>query len=312
MLTIHETVQLLRDNDCYLIITHIRPDGDTIGSASALCYALRKAGKAAYLYNNPQFEDSYSWISEPYIVQDGFTPKFTITVDLADTGLFPKGFNDSVDLCIDHHPSNTFYAKNTMLWADRASCGEIVMEIVKELCDGLDSTVADMLYVAVSTDSGCFVYGNTTGDTLRAGAELCDAGAANTYLNKILFRTSSKARLALEGLIFSTLRYYSEGKTVIAVVTKEMLEKSGAGEKDCQDIAALPGRVEGAFSSAVIKEVDETHSKISLRTNGIVNANVICGKFGGGGHKMASGCSMDKNCFEAAEILAEAIAQEYE
>lgn len=311
-MTTSEVVSLLRENDDFLIITHIRPDGDTIGSASALCYALRKVGKIAYLYDNPQFEDSYPWIAEPYIAPPDFAYKYIISVDMADKGLYPKGFENDVDLCLDHHPSNTYYAANTLVWPDKASCGELVMEVIKELNGGLDSTAADMLYVAVSTDTGCFVYGNTTGATLRAAADLCDAGAANTYLNKILFRTSSKARLALEGMIFSSLRYYSEGKTVIAVVTREMLEKAGAGERDCQDIAALPGRVEGVYSSAVIKEVDENHCKISLRTNGVVNANSVCGKYGGGGHKMASGCSMDKNCIEAAEILAEAIAQEYE
>lgn len=311
-MTINETLQIFRDNDNFMILTHIRPDGDTIGSASALCYALRKIGKTAYLYDNPQFEDSYPWIAEPYIAPADFEPKYTVSVDLADEGLFPEGFKGSVDLCIDHHGSNTLYAKNTIVWPEKSSCGEVVMEIVKELCGGLDSTIADLLYVAVSTDTGCFVYGNTTGDTFKAAAELCYAGASNTYLNKILFRTSSKARLALEGLIFASLRYYHDGKTVIAIVTREMLEKAGATEKDCQDIASLPGRVEGAFSSAVIKEVDENHCKISLRTNGFVNANKVCGKFGGGGHKMASGCSMSKNCFEAADILVEAIGQEFE
>ena len=311
-LTINDTVQLLRNNNYFNIITHIRPDGDTIGSASALCYALRKAGKTAYLYDNPQFEDSYPWIAEPYIAPKDFEAKYTITVDLADEGLFPKGFNGSVDLCIDHHGSNTLFAKNTLLWPDKASCGEVVMELVKELNAGLDSTVADLLYVAISTDTGCFVYGNTKGETLRAAADLCDAGASNAYLNKILFRTSSKQRLALEGLIFSSFRYYHDGKTVVSIVTKEMLEKAGATEKDCQDIASLPGRVEGAISSAVIKEVDENHCKISLRTNGMVNANKVCAKFGGGGHKMASGCAMDKNCFEAAQIIADAIAEELE
>lgn len=309
-MTINDTVQLLRENDNFILITHIRPDGDTIGSASALCYALRKIGKTAYLFNNPQFEDSYNWIAEPYVAPEGFMPEYTVTVDLADEGLFPRGFKGAVDLCIDHHGSNTSYAKNTIVLPDKASCGEVVLGIVKALCGGLDSTVADLLYVAVSTDTGCFVYGNTTGETHRAAAELCDAGASNAYLNKILFRTSSRERLALEGLIFSSLRYYNDGKTVIAILTKEMLEKAGATEKDCQDIASLPGRVEGAFSSAVIKEVDENHCKISLRTNGIVNANSVCGRFGGGGHKMASGCAMEKNCFEAAGIIADAIAEE--
>ncbi len=310
-LTISETIQRLRENDDFLVLTHIRPDGDTIGSGSALCYALRKAGKTAYLYNNPQFEDSYDWIAKPYLAPEGFEPKFIVAVDLADTGLFPKGFEGAVDLCIDHHPSNSFYAKETLVMDKKASCGEIIMELAKEL-SGLDPTVADLLYVAVSTDTGCFVYGNTTGETLCAAAELCDAGASNTYYNKLLFRTSSRARLALEGLVFSSLRYYHDGKTVIAIVTKEMLEKAGATEKDCQDIASLPGRVEGAFSSAVIKEVDETHCKISLRTNGIVNATKVCSAFGGGGHAMASGCAMDKGCVEAAQALADEIEKEYQ
>jgi len=301
---------MLRENDRFLIVTHIRPDGDTIGSAAALCYALRKIGKTAYLYNNPQFGDSYPWISEPYIEPEDYEPAFFVSVDMADTSLFPQGFESSIDLCFDHHPSNTLYAKETLLWADRASCGEVVMEVVKELC-GLDVAVADLLYVAVATDTGCFVYGNTTGDTLRAASELCYAGARNAYLNKILFRTSSKARLALEGLIFASLRYFHDGKTVIAVVTKDMLEKAGANEQDCQDIAALPGRAEGAFTSVTIKEIDENHCKVSLRSNGIVDANKVCANFGGGGHKMASGCSIDKSCEEAAELIADLIAKEY-
>ena len=309
-MTISEAVKILRDNNNFLILTHIRPDGDTIGSASALCYALRKIGKTAYLYNNPQFGDSYPWIVEPYIEAEGFVPAFTVSIDMADPNLFPQGFEGHVDLCFDHHPSNTFYAKNTLLWADKASCGEVAMEVIKELC-GLDAAVADLLYVAVSTDTGCFVYGNTTGDTLRAASELCYAGARNAFLNKILFRTSSKARLALEALIFSSLRYYHDGKTVIAIVTKDMLDKAGASEIDSQDIAALPGRAEGAFTSVTIKEIDENSCKVSLRSNGIVDANKVCANFGGGGHKMASGCSINKGCEEAAELLADIIAAEY-
>lgn len=309
-MTISEALKILRDNDRFLIVTHVRPDGDTIGSAAALCYALRKIGKTAYLYNNPQFGDSYPWISEPYIAPEGFKPAFVVSVDMADASLFPQGFEGSIDLCFDHHPSNSFYAKDTLLWADRASCGEIVMEVVKELC-GLDAAVSDLLYVAVATDTGCFVYGNTTGDTLRAASELCYAGARNTFLNKLLFRTSSKARLSLEGLIFASLRYYHDGKTIIAIVTRDMLEKAGAKEQDCQDIAALPGRAEGAFTSIMIKEIDENHCKVSLRSNGVVDANEVCANFGGGGHKMASGCSIDKGCVEAAELLADLIAKEY-
>ena len=298
--------------DDILILTHIRPDGDTVGCGCALSYALRKIGKTAYLYNNPQFPDAYPWVSDPYVEPEGFAPKHIVAVDLADVGMFPKGFEGHVELCIDHHPSNSMYADDTLLMAEKASCGEIVLEVAKALMGTLDATIADLLYVAVSTDCGCFAYGSTTGETLQAGAELCFAGANNKYLNKVLFRTSSRARIALEGMIFSDLRYYSEGKTVFAIVTKEMMAKAGATEQDCHDLANLPGRVEGALCSALLKESDDGNVKISLRSTGIINANEICGLFGGGGHAMASGCCMkDKTCQEAADILAAAIDKAY-
>lgn len=308
--TINEAAELLRAQDNILLLTHVRPDGDTMGSASALCYSLRLAGKTAYLYNNPQFEDNYPWIAAPYLAPEGFTPSYIVAVDLADETLFPKGFDGDVDFCVDHHPSNTGYAKHTLVWPNKASCGEVIMELAKALSGRLDATIADLLYIAVSTDTGCFVYGNTTGETLSAGAELCQAGARNAVLNKILFRTSSRARIALEALLMSSFRYYDDGRIVISVISKELLDEVGATEKDCADIAALPGRVEGTVASAVIKEIDPTHCKISVRTTGLVNANKVCARFGGGGHQMASGCIMDKNCFEAADILAGAIGEQ--
>lgn len=309
-MTINEAADLLRGQNDILLVTHIRPDGDTMGSASALCYALRQTGKTAYLYNNPQFEDNDPWITEPYLAPPDFTPHFIVSVDMADKSLYPLGFTGEVGFCVDHHPSNTGYAGQTLVWPEKASCGEIVMELCKALMGALDPTAADLLYIAVSTDTGCFVYGNTTAETLAAGAELCRAGARNAALNKTLFRTSSRARIALEALLMANFRYYHDGRVVISVVSKELLEKAGATEKDCHDIAALPGRVEGGIASAVIKELDATHCKVSLRSTGLVDVNKVCARFGGGGHKMASGCMMDKNCFEAADILAEAIGEQ--
>ena len=309
-MTVNEAVRLLREKDEFLIITHMRPDGDTMGSAAALCHGLTSIGKTAYVYRNPQFIDNMPWITEPFLAPEGYEGKFTIAVDIADDGLFPKGFTGKADLCIDHHPSNSSYAEMTLLNGEKASCGEIVMEVLKELCGNIDKTAADLLYIAVSTDTGCFVYGNTKADTLYAAAELCRAGASNTALNKLLFRTSSRARLLLEGLIFSSLRFFHENKTVVAVVTREMLQKAGATENDCSDLAALPGRVDGASTSVLIKETDDNSCKISVRTNGVVNANAVCRRFGGGGHDMAAGCSINKGIEEAVMLLVNAIGEE--
>lgn len=308
-MTVAETAELLRKHDDYIILTHKRPDGDTMGSAAALCRGLRLSGKKAYIFPNPQFKDSYEWICEPYLPPKDYEWRFVISVDTAHAKLITMGFEGDVDLCIDHHPSNSYYAHNTLLKSEKAACGEIVMELLLEMNGSIDKVCADALYTAISTDTGCFVYGNTTGETLQAAADLCAAGASNAALNKILFRTSSKARLNLEAQILSQLRYYHQGKTVFAPVTLKMLETAGAVEKDCADIAAIPGRAEGAVVSALIRETEDSSCRVSLRTNGTVNANDVCARFGGGGHSMAAGCYIDRPIEEAMELLNAAVEE---
>lgn len=311
-MTIKEAAQVLREKDNFLILTHMRPDGDTMGSAAALCYALNKAGKRAYLFNNTQFDDYMPWIVAAYIEPEGYSWDYVISVDTADKLLFPIGFKGEADLSIDHHPSNSGYARQTVLMGEKASCGEVVMEIIRELLGGFDKTIADLLYIAISTDTGCFVYGNTTGDTLRAAAELCDAGASNTALNKVLFRTSSKARLALEGMMYSDFHYYHNGRTVVSILTREMMKKAGAVETDCADLASIPGRVQDSATTALLREGEDNHTKISIRTNGLVNASTVCRKFDGGGHAMAAGCVIKAPVAEAERLIIEAITEELE
>lgn len=308
-MTINDVIARLKEHNNFLILTHIRPDGDTIGSGAALCNALQISGKTAWLYPNPQFGDCYPWLSEGFIAPEGYKYDYIVAVDLASEEMLPKGFSGHVDLCVDHHTSNSHYAGETYVETDRASCGEIILEIVKGYCGELNKFVADQLYVAVSTDCGCFAYGNTNANTHRAAMELYESGANLPALNKVLFRTSSKARIALEGMIYANLRYYHDGMTCLAVLTRDMMAKAGAQEKDCSDIAALPGRVEGVGSSAVLKETEDGHCKVSLRTTGEIDANKVCAVFGGGGHPMAAGCCLKMPPEQACEILAQAIAE---
>lgn len=307
MMQLNDCAQLLKARDNYLIITHRRPDGDTIGSAGALCVLLQAMGKTAHIFPNPEFTETYIQYVIPFLANDDFVPDTIVSVDTASEDLFPYGFSGNVDLSIDHHPSNTGYAKNTIVWAHCAACGELMLELAKELRAELTKELAEFLYVAIATDTGCFCYGNTTSDTFRAAAELIDCGADNGAINKRLFRTSSKERLALEGLIFSSLETYREGRISVATVTLDMMKKSGATEDDCDDIASLAGRVAGSNVSVTIKEKEKNLSKISLRTSRNVDASAICSKFGGGGHAMAAGCTIERGYDEAKSMLLDAI-----
>ena len=302
-----ECVSYLRSNDDFLILTHKRPDGDTLGSAAALCHGLRRMGKTAYVWNNPEVTSTYAPFVAPYLEPEGGYAgyKTLVAVDLAGENLIPDGAPSGVDLCLDHHPSNSHYAKNTVVWGEKAACGELILAVLKELCGDIDEAEANLLYVAVSTDTSCFMYANTTPDTLRAGAELVEKGADNKALNKLLFRTFSKSRLTLEGLIYSTLRSYRNDQINVAIVTREMLAKAGATEDDCDDLASLAGKVAGNKVAITIRELGENHSKASVRSTDEVNSSALCAKFGGGGHAMAAGCEMNCGPYELeAKLLA--------
>lgn len=300
-----ECAEWLKARDNILLLTHVRPDGDTLGSAAALCSALRRCGKNAALYKNPDITEKYYKYVSSYI-EDSFAYDCAVAVDAAEEHMLCSGFEGAVQLCIDHHPSNSHYADDLLLNAGKASCGEIVLEVIKALCGDVSHEEASLLYMAVSTDCGCFRYANVTAETFAAASELVGYGAQVQKLNFDLFRQVSKARIVLEGLICSGLKFYADGKIVAATVTEKMMQEAGATENDCDDIAGIPGRVEGCVLSLVIRELAPGRCKVSARSHPEFDCSALCARFGGGGHKMASGCSVDASPDETREMLVSA------
>lgn len=306
-MTITECAEFLRAHDNFLLLTHVRPDGDTLCSAAALCSALRRMGKCAGMLENPGVTAKYFSFIEKYIVSDNGDDCCTVSIDTASPNMLTAGFTPQrqVLLAIDHHGSNSGYAENTLVMSEMAACGEIVMRLIEELHGFLTKEEAELLYCALSTDCGCFCYGNTTPQTLRDAAHLIEYGVNNGYYNKLLFRSFSFSRLKLEGLIFSSLRSYCDHRINVAVITLEMLQQAGATENDCDDLASLAGKVEGSVAAITIREMPDGRSKASVRTDETVNASEICAVFGGGGHAMAAGCTAEMGPFELAERLVD-------
>ena len=302
-MTAQECSQLLLSKNNILIITHTNPDGDTLCSAAALCSALRRAGKRANLFRNPAVTTKYMPHVEKYFAPKSFKSKYIVSVDVATEKMFAEGFDGVIDLCIDHHPTNSHYAKKELVCPDKAACGEIVLAVIKEMCGGITQEEADLLYIAVTTDTGCFQYLNTNAATFRAAAELLEYGADTGMVNVKFFRKASRARLKLEGMIYSTMGFYRDGKISVAIITKEMLRQAGAGEEDCDDLAGLAGRAEGASVNITIRERDNGSSKVSVRTGRDVSSSDICAVFGGGGHAMAAGCTIDCPPEKARDML---------
>lgn len=311
-ITTTQAAEFLQAHDSYLILTHVRPDGDTIGCAAGLCRALRQIGKTAYILENPEITELFTDYVEGLTIKSEFVADTVISVDIAARSLFPdpaKPYLDRVDLAIDHHPSQEFFAKATCLDSGKAACGQIVYEIVRQLAP-ITPDIGEALYVAVSTDCGCFQYSNTDADVHRTAAELMESGFDPYPVNRKFFRTKTFKRLKLEGLLTAGMELRDGGQTALVFLTRAMIDEVGASERDMDDISAFVGQIEGVKNGVTLKETTDGHVKISLRTDpGDLNASKVCALLGGGGHAAAAGAMLEGSMEAVRRAVIDAMEQ---
>ena len=307
-LTVQEAVARLRQMDNVLLLTHVRPDGDTIGSAAALCQALRDMGKTAYLLYNPEITDTYAPYAAPYWAPEDFAPAHIVSTDIAALNLLPDNaasYAGRIELAIDHHGSHGFFAPNVCLDAEAAACGEIIYHIIQELTP-VSPAIAMLLYVAISTDTGCFVYTNTTADTHRIAAELLETGIDVGPVNKALFRTKSKTRLAMEARMVADMELYDSDRVVVMSIPLSLRQELHATEADIEELSSLAALVEGTDCGITLRELKPGKVKLSLRTGPRVDACAVCQRLGGGGHKAAAGATVDGTLKDAKALVLKA------
>lgn len=308
-MTIQETAAMLQTMDRVLLLTHVRPDGDTIGSAAALCQALRDMGKTAYLLPNAGTTETYQPYAEGYWGAADFEPDYVVSVDIAALSLLPenaKKYAGRIHLSIDHHPSNKGFAPHLCVLPEMAACGEIVYEIVR-LMTPVTQEIALPLYVAVSTDTGCFVYSNTSAHTHRVAAALLETGIAVAGVNKALFRTKSRTRLAMEAWMAEWAEYYDNDRVVIMQIPRSLCLDYKATEADVEELSSLAALVAGTDCGVTLRELEGGRVKISLRTGPRVNATAVCALLGGGGHAAAAGATISGSMKEAKQAVLQAI-----
>ncbi|MDO5014356.1 MAG: bifunctional oligoribonuclease/PAP phosphatase NrnA [Clostridia bacterium] len=279
--------KLLEDKDKITILTHISPDGDTIGSSYALCFALRKLGKRAKVECADEIPSKYSFLN---YIDDDFIPEYIVAVDVAAFELLGSLWDKykKVDLCIDHHIKNKQYSDFLCLYPKAAATCEIIFDLIENLGENLvDEKIATSLYLGISTDSGCFRYSNVTSDTHYKAAKLIDLGAKSDRVNKIFFRTKSFSMLTLLGESLRTSKKYLNDRVLFVKITREMIEDAKASYENCGEIVAIVSQLEG-FDICLVAKQRESTFKYSIRTDGDFDASFIAEKFDGGGHKNAA------------------------
>lgn len=312
-MTVQETASLLQSLDQVLILTHKRPDGDTIGCAAALCLGLRQLGKTAWVLPN---EDAHG-LFDPYfqgvLAPADFQPQAAVSVDVASQGMLPESaapWKDNILLCIDHHGSNEGYARHTLVDPAAAACGEIITKVLTQLGVTITAPIALLLYMAIATDTGCFVYSNTTPETHRIAANLMETGFDAQWVNKRHFRVKSLKRMQIESRLVRDMDLEQNGSLVFAYVTLDMIRELQATEEDLEDISSFIGLLEGVDNAVTIRQLKPEECKISLRTDGkSLNASLVCARFGGGGHPAAAGCTIHGTPAQAKAAMLDAIEQ---
>lgn len=300
-------IKRLSEKDNIVILLHQFPDGDTIGCGYSLYFALKKLGKKARVECCDTICERYSYITEKATFED-FEPEFVVAVDVADVKLLGAKANEykTIDLCIDHHGSNRGYANETYVDATCAAACEIIYEVAKALVGTIDKQIASALYTGISTDTGCFKFTNTTAKTHRIAADLIDTGIDYGDINRIMFETNSKARLAVESQALNTLKFLCDGKVAIMTITKESRISSGAHDGELEGITSLPRTIEGVVLGITIRERDDVNfCKVSARSHEPIDASEFCANFGGGGHARAAGCEINLPKEQAFSKLAE-------
>lgn len=304
----------LRAGNHILILTHRRPDGDTVGSAAALCRILRALDKDAWVFANEDLTPKLAFLLEGLTAPAGYLYDTLVAVDIADTQLLPPAsmqFAEKIDLCLDHHPSNRDYARETVLHGTAAATGEIIWLLAQELGVQPDLPVWEALYIAVATDTGCFRFSNTTPLAHRIAADAIAAGLDFLPHNRAFFEVKSRVRFLIERKMFDDMIFSADGRVCCSWLDRDWLDSVNATDDDLDNLSTLTMSLEGVDCGIILTQNKQDPAyKASVRTHRPADASRICQNFGGGGHPRAAGCTVSLSAQQACTALMAAAAEE--
>ena len=310
ILTRNETAQYLLSHDNFCILTHRRPDGDTVGSSAALCLGLRQLGKTAHVLYNEEVSARFAWLHDGLTKEAAEENDTIVSTDVASPGMLPGAFEHllgRIALRIDHHSSATSFTDCELVDGGSASCAELVWDVLAAAGTVMDQRIAEAVYVGVSTDTGCFRYSNTNDHTFAVAAACAGAGARVYELNQELFETNTLGRLRMQAWIVEHMKMLRGGEMAIVAIPRAVEQDLGVNQDDMDNISSFPRTVAGVCMAATLRETAEGDTKISVRAIPGYDAAKVTEIFGGGGHKGAAGASLKMPLCEAVKAVEKAM-----
>lgn len=289
-----------------LLLSHTNPDGDTVGSVTALSRALRLCGKETIcLCDQPIPERNLFICGEgTYVTSCEICENdLVVSVDVASAqmlGGLREVFECRTDIRIDHHGIGEDFAAVNYVDPDAAACAEIVYELITHLPCDLCEEVASPLYTALNTDTGGFRFSNTTARTHRIAAALMEAGAAAADVCETLYENVTLESLQSNALFLEKYQLHMDGKILFLPITMADKERYGFTDENIEGYATLSRKIAGVELGMVLRERDRGGYKVSMRSRKTVDSAALCALFGGGGHARAAGATIEADSFEEA------------
>jgi phosphoesterase RecJ-like protein len=280
----------------FVLTSHVRPDGDAIGSQLAMAYALRHLGKEVRIVNRdaaPPPLQVFPGVGDIEIAERVDDPGDCVIVmesgDLSRTGV--AGLEGGFIINIDHHVGNTMFGAVNWFDLSAAACGEMVFDLVRELGVPLTHDIAVHVYVAILTDTGSFHYSHITPRTFEISRLCVEAGVDPAAVASSVFDNNSLGRLKLFGAVLSRMQLDASGRLAMMYVDQQLAAECGGTYEDTEGLINLPLTVKEIQAVVFFKELGPRDWRVSMRSKGAVDINAVAKEFGGGGHKNASGCS---------------------
>ncbi len=324
-----KAAELINKSNNVLLTTHTRPDGDACGCITAISETLTALGKNVKILLLSELPEWYGFLfkQKPEI----FSAQTTVDSDLiviVDTNAYTQlpGLDKYLKqpdkpavrrpqteiLVIDHHATSDNIGDVRLIDSSAAATALIVLDFLQYAGRPITKKIAEALFVAISTDTGWFQFDNTDSRALRACAELIDAGANPSQIYRDLYQNSSPQRFKLMSAMLNTLELHLNGRFAMQHLTQADFKRTGAKFSDTENLIDECRRINSIEAAALLVELADGQVKVSLRSRGAINVCKIAEKFGGGGHKMASGAHLPGPIENVKKLIFNAVAEQFE
>lgn len=321
---LNNIIEKIKDSEDIYIFPHILPDGDAIGSSTALCRALMKLGKNPIIVTEdgiPKYLQFLSIGIEETIksfedVSENIKNKtICISIDSSDEdrmGNRLSAFKKGCSINIDHHYTNNFFGEYNYVDDEAGATGEIIFDMIKALGVGIDKEIGEAIYTAISTDTGSFKYTNTTTRTHIIAAELLSLGIDLNTISIELYQNTRLEKITLQQKVLETLTTFHHGQGAYACVTKEMIDEVQATIDETEGLIEMLRDIEGVEVAIIFKELEKGKIKVGFRAKKYFDVSKVAMEFNGGGHVKAAGCSINDTLENAIEAICKSVVKYFE